>query len=303
MPWWFRALLPWFRREWPLWGPLYRLAKGRDDARWLGTGTATVRGKLHGYSMPLDLGNWSERLSWSLGRYHDLPLQMALLQVLHTGDCFVDIGANIGMLSLVAHRLVGATGRVIACEPNPRLRGRIEELIVANRLQNVELVAKALGAEEGTAELREFAGHTGWGSLVANGPNGAAATATYRVPVIRGDTVLGAVPASQPTVVKIDVEGFEVPVLRGLAQSLVSHAPLVFVEVADAHQRRAGYSAKELVGELERAGYRGYSLALRRHAVFGRKLAFTPFAVQPDGEVDAMFVPNVGPWRTRIALP
>ncbi|MBL8752074.1 MAG: FkbM family methyltransferase [Planctomycetes bacterium] len=294
----FRCVLPWLRREWPMWGRLYALAGGNDARRFADMGVRNVVGKLHGYVMPLDLANWSERLSWSLARYHDLPLQLALQHVLRPGDCFVDIGANIGMVTLLARHLVGPSGHVMACEPNPRLRARLEDLVALNRLAGVELVAKALGEAPGTAELREFAGHTGWGSLAARGPDGAATTAVWQVPVVRGDDLLAAAPAG-PMVVKIDVEGFEVPVLRGLQTTLAKRAPAVLVEVADAHQRRAGHSAAALRGELERLGYRGYELRTQRRLGFARRLQLVPLAAEVHGEIDALFLPQDGPLAAR----
>lgn len=291
MPWAMRLALPWLRHELPMWGKVYGLVGGRRDDGW--RGVASVRGKLHGYTMALDLANWSERLSWCLGRYHDLPIQLALQQVLRPGDCFADIGANLGMLSLLAHRIVGERGQVIACEPNPRLRQRLESVVRDNGLSRLELVGKALGSEPGVAQLREFAGHTGWGSLTANGPDGSAATATWEVPVVRGDDLFAAAAAARPMVIKIDVEGFEVPVLRGLQRTL-EHHPIVFVEIADAHQRRAGFSAAELRGLLESRGYRGLALTTKRRPLFGRALNLAPVAADTTSEVDGMFLPPSG---------
>ncbi len=296
-------VMAYMRAEGPMWGRLYALAGGARAAKWQHAGVRSVVGKFHGYTMPLDLANWSERLSWCLGRYHDLPIQLALQVVLRPGDCFVDIGANIGMLALLGHHLVGVHGRVIACEPNPRLRERIESLVRTNNLQRLQLVASALGELPAMAELSEYAGHTGWGSLAPRGPEGADKTATWNVPVVRGDDVLAAVPTSQPMVIKIDVEGFEVPVLRGLQQTLATHRPLVFVEVADAHQQRAGFSAAALRGLLERQGYRGFALGLRRHGLFGRRLQWLPLAADQAAEVDAVFVPSAGPMGERVPLP
>lgn len=299
VPWWFRAMLPWFRREWPIWGRCYHWCGGYRQGLWRGAGAASVVGKLHGYTMRLDLANWSERLSWALGRYHDLPIQLALQRVLRAGDCFVDIGANIGMLAILAHRLVGDSGRVIACEPNPRLRARLEAVVAENRLGHFELVAKALGERAGEAELQEFGGHSGWGSLAGLGPSGLPATATWRVPVVRGDEILADVDPNMPLVLKIDVEGFEVPVLRGLDR-ILARQPIVFVEIVEEHQRRAGHSAAELRALLEARGYRGFALRVHRRRLFTWELAPEPLPTEASGEIDAVFVPAAGPLAGRL---
>lgn len=296
----FRLALPYLRGELPMWAKLYRLVGGTADENWRQSGLATVRGKTHGYELTLDLSNWSERLSWSLGRYHDLPIQQALQRVLRAGDTFVDIGANLGLVSLLASHLVGRTGKVIACEPNPSLLERLRWHREHNDLSQIEIESKALGAKPGIAELHEFAGHSGWGSLCANGPDGKPPTRRFEVPVITGDDLLAGLPEAAPMILKIDVEGFEVPVLTGLQRTLAQRLPIVFLEVADAHQRRAGYSAAELRGHLERLGYRGYVLEMPR-TLWGRRLRMRPLDTVRYSEVDVMFVPPRGPLAERVA--
>lgn len=294
-----RLLVPYLRREWPMWGRLYRWIGGADPARWRTAGRATVRGKLHGYEMELDLANWSERLSYCLARYHDLPLQLLLQRVLRPGDAFVDVGANLGLVTLLASRLCGPTGCVVACEPNPALGERLAANVRRNDLANVRLVREALGDARGTARLHLYGGHPGWGSLTTVGPEGAAATAVYDVPVALGDDVLRAVPAHHPLVIKIDVEGFEVPVLRGLRGTLAARQPLVILEVADAHQRRAGFSAAQLRAEIERIGYRGYAIETRR-SLLRHRLRLLPIDQSRRTEVDGLFVPRHGPLAERV---
>ncbi|MFN3240370.1 MAG: FkbM family methyltransferase [Planctomycetota bacterium] len=295
-----RLLTPYVRRELPAWGRLYRWLGGEQDDRFSDSGFGVVRGKVHGFEMTLDLGNWSERLTWFLGRYHDLPLQQMLQRVLRPGDRFVDIGANLGMLSLVAAAAVGETGSVLACEPNPRMVERLRQTLERNRLQTVELLHTAVSDAPGTAELREFAGHAGWGSLSAQGPDGAAATASYQVACRVGDDLLSADDPQQPLVIKVDVEGHEVPVLRGLRQTLAARLPLVFVEVVDEHQRRAGFSAGELRDELERLGYRGFVLDAQRRWL-RHDVTLRPLQAREPHEVDVLFVPPRGALRERVA--
>lgn len=296
----FRLALPYLRRELPMWGRVYRLAGGENPSLWQRAGRATVRGKLHGYTMEFDLANWSERLSWALGRYHDLPIQRALQSVLHPGDTFVDIGANLGLVTLLAAKLVGPAGLVVACEPNPNVAQRLVDHVQRNHLPNVRFVGKALGSAPGTAELREYGGHSGWGSLAAQGPEGMCASRSFQVPVVVGDELLASLPATAGLVLKIDVEGFEVPVLQGLPQTLGTRRPLVFLEVADAHQRRAGYSAAALLAELTRFDYRGFALEFPRRGLH-RRLVLRPIAESCLPEVDAVFVPSQGPMADRLA--
>lgn len=294
-----RLLKAYCRRELPGWGRLYAALGANDDAAFRDAGMRTVRGKLHGFDMEFDLGNWSERLSWFLGRYHDLALQQMVQKLLRPGDCFVDIGANLGMLSLLASAAVGKDGKVLAFEPNPRMVARVQRVLDRNGIANVTLQQTAISEEAGTAELHEYGGHPGWGSLSDKGPDGAAQTATFTVPLQSGDDLLADTDPACPMLMKIDVEGHEVPVLRSLQKTLPSRWPLVICELVDAHQKRAGFSAAELRHELERHGYRAFVIESRRRMVFGHGVELQPLRDDESREVDALFLPPEGPWTKR----
>ncbi|HEB52460.1 MAG TPA: FkbM family methyltransferase [bacterium] len=298
-----RVLTSWLRREWPAWGRVYAALGGADDARWQAAGVRPVRGRMHGFEMELDLANWSERLSWFLGRYHDLPLQQMLRRVLRPGDAFFDVGANLCMLTLVARAVVGDTGRVIACEPNPVLVARVRRLLQRNRLTDVALLHAAVGAATGTVELHEYGGHPGWGSLSARGPDGVHRTASWTVDCRTGDDILAQqrLDREQPLVVKVDVEGHETAVVHGLERTLARRLPLVFVEVVDEHLRRAGSSPAELIDALAQHGYRGYVLDPVRRGLFGHDVRLMPLQRHEVREVDALFVPPDGPLAARVA--
>ena len=300
LPWYARGLLWITRGELPGWGRLYAATGGECDARWRDAGIGRVRGKLHGYELELDLANWSERLSWFLGRYHDLPIQQAMARVLRTGDAFLDVGANLGQLTLLARALVGDRGAVTACEPNPRALARLRHTLATNGLHDVVATAVACSDHDGTAVLREFAGHPGWGSLTDTGPEGASTSGQWRVACRRGDELVAQLPAAMPLAIKIDVEGHELPVLRGLEHTLATRRPLLFVEVIDSHLRRAGNSAAALLAVLARHGYRGFALADRRRFGFRHGVRFAAFTAGDPCGADVLCVPTDGPWAQRL---
>ncbi len=68
--------------------------------------------------MDLDLARASERFSYFTGRFYELGMQLLLMDLVRAGDRVVDIGANVGEISLLCSRLVGPTGVVDAFEPN-----------------------------------------------------------------------------------------------------------------------------------------------------------------------------------------
>src|SRR5690242_13564500 len=104
------TLLPYSRLELPGWGKLLRLCGAMNRTGWEGAPVRTIRGKKHGYLMPLDLSNWSERLTYFLGRHHEIFTSLFLEAAVRPGETFIDVGGNIGMITLHAAALVGPAG-------------------------------------------------------------------------------------------------------------------------------------------------------------------------------------------------
>ncbi len=95
-----------------------------------------------------------------------------LIAGLKSGECFVDIGANIGYLSLLASRVLGQSGRVVAVEPSPREYRRLLRGIILNGAANVVPIHGALGASAAAMALEVSRYHTGLNHLVINDTTG-----------------------------------------------------------------------------------------------------------------------------------
>jgi hypothetical protein len=92
-----------------LWHALYRRLGGGTytedatiDLRWPAGLQPGVRGTLHGQLMRLNLQDWSDRRAYFSGRYYQQDISRLLLTVLRPGDQYLDVGANIGMTTLIA---------------------------------------------------------------------------------------------------------------------------------------------------------------------------------------------------------
>src|SRR5581483_3952589 len=160
-------VLPYIRMELPGWGILARASGILDDALWSNAGTRQIHGKLHGYQMNMDLRSWSDRQGFFLKRFYDLEGQLMLQRALRQGDRFIDVGANIGMMTLIAASCVGASGSIESFEPNPVAFGRLKEHVEVNHLSNVKVHQAALADAPGTLELQVVGKHTGAGTLGA----------------------------------------------------------------------------------------------------------------------------------------
>jgi FkbM family methyltransferase len=177
-----------------------------------------------------------------------------VLDALREGDCFYDVGANMGTVSVLVglklRRLGG--GDVVAFEPNPLA---VEETVANARLNRLEVrvMPFALGSEDGQATLAvDLDCARGTDSIVVAGASG---QETREVAVRRGDAVTMELGAT-PTVMKIDVEGAELEVLRGFATTL-RHSPLreVFVEVHPNLLATAGQSDAQVVNFMGEHGF------------------------------------------------
>ena len=149
------------------WGKVYWLLIGgwKRDSLWTGAKLRTIRGKLHGYEMTLDISRWSERYTYFLGRFYDLETQLFMKRFLRPGDRMADVGANVGMITLLAARLVGPEGVVEAFEPNPVCQRKVEHALVRNQIGHVRLHGVGLGTETSHARLSVKSVNSGEGTL------------------------------------------------------------------------------------------------------------------------------------------
>ena len=158
------------------------------------------------------------------------PGTLALMaKLLHAGDTFLDVGANIGLMTLVAARAVGPSGGVFAFEPHPRIFERLLENIALSGVQNVTALRVALGAERSEREVYAYPDvNIGRASLVLS--NGGVACGKTAVMTL--DDVLEERGLRSVRMMKVDVEGFELQVLKGATRLLQSaDCPILCVEV------------------------------------------------------------------------
>lgn len=260
--------LPYARLELPGWGKLLKKVGvfRTDNELWGRASTGTIRGKWHGYLMRLDLSNWSERQTYFLGRFYDLETQLFIKAAVKPGDSFIDVGANIGMITLLAARCVEPIGRVHAFEPNPMAFERLHAAVADNELVQVTLHPCGLSDLPAELTLSVVTEHTGMGTLAQiTQKDQPLISKQYQVPVYRGDDVL---PNDLPGVafIKIDVEGFEPRVIRGLSSTLRRLRPVVLTEVVAGHLERAGSSVEELCAVMHDYGYEAFNLETKRSA-------------------------------------
>ncbi len=145
------------------------------------------------------------------------------------GDAFIDVGSNIGLISIFASRCVGASGRVYSFEPDPATFQILSDNLQANRIENTSIYPIALGAATGTRLLyRNLDFNRGASSLIQSDDS---ASEGVRVSVWPLDQFLAENPFAHLKMIKVDVEGWEHEVLKGAQDLLASpNAPILCVE-------------------------------------------------------------------------
>lgn len=162
--------------------------------------------------------------------------------LLAPGDTFVDVGANIGSLTLVGARQVGDYGTVYSYEPHPKTFKFLRENILLNGAGNVRAMNCALGTQSGEVSFSDRS---------ADDQNSVTADGSIKVPLRTLDSL---VPDTPISLLKIDVEGYEKFVLSGASQVL-DNTSNVMIEVSESHFERFGYSTRDIIEKLESHGF------------------------------------------------
>lgn len=168
-------------------------------------------------------------------------------RLLRPGDAVVDVGANIGLATLTAAKVVGAAGRVVAVEPHPRTFEYLRDNVRLNGLTDVvRLHCVALGEREGRRRIVEFPGDDSQNRL------GAGDQGEVPVTVV---TLDGLLTFDRPTaLLKLDVEGYEKFVLDGAGRTLTATG-CVYFESWERHFARYGYTGRDLLDGLRARGF------------------------------------------------
>jgi FkbM family methyltransferase len=185
-------------------------------------------------------------------------LILKLRQLLKPGMTFIDVGANIGLFSVVAAHCVGPNGRVFAFEPQEGLAAPFWENMRLNRLSNVIHVPVALGSTSGTSHLFQISGNDVQATLRLR-PDERSMSPGAVVPVRTLSDVLREHGVGSVDGMKIDVEGGDLDVLEGFRDWMVAAPPrFIFCEAIDRLLARFGHQSDDLIRFLRGYGYAVY---------------------------------------------
>ncbi|MFA0761043.1 MAG: hypothetical protein HZLCBSQH_001147 [Candidatus Fervidibacterota bacterium] len=208
--------------------------------------------------MRLDFGAWW--LAWYDSTndriYHhcyEPNTQAFILQFLKPGMVAFDLGAHHGFYALLMAFCVGTTGKVIAFEPSPKERRKLVWHIRLNRLTQVQVEPFAVADKEGTLDL--FLTKDNSANSLSFPPSISPIVGRVTVPVTTLDAYCQRNGIKRLDLLKMDVEGAELLVLKGALQVLEKFRSTIVMEAMDRTTSQFGYTPADLFGFLKQFGY------------------------------------------------
>jgi len=184
------------------------------------------------------------------------------------GGIFIDVGAGVGYFSAIASNVVGVSGQVHCFEPNPGNAGAIEKMVKNNPQSNITLNSYALGADECDHNYYIQRLERSSVNSMVNGLIGRV-DEVINVRTRRLDTYLSEKEISAVSLIKIDVEGYEYYVLKGLSVFFERTAckPPIICEIVISVYKNNDFSIEDISSYMASYGYHAYSIINPRRRV------------------------------------
>jgi FkbM family methyltransferase len=178
-----------------------------------------------------------------------------LIRFVKSGDVVYDIGASVGVYTVLLARAVGDQGGVVAVEPDDESYLHLLDNLKLNGLTNVKCIRKALAEQPGEGRLFVMDG-VSCPSLLAPPGRGRGSQITCQTVVLeKGDRLVAEEKLHLPRAVKIDVEGYEQSVITGLSHTLAqAECELVCCEIHP-HLLPASAHAEDILKQLKSLGF------------------------------------------------
>jgi len=199
--------------------------------------------------MKVRLDRSDDILAWTRTFNPDDEVGVFLSQ-LREGFVVLDIGANVGLISLLAAKKVGRSGKVYAFEPVPEIFARLQENIALSGFDNIEPVPLALSSQKGTAMI--YIAHAA-SSLFRRVSN-----EFVEVPTERLDDFVEREGIERVDAIKLDVEGAELHVIHGADKTILRFKPIMMVEINPDTLKAAGTTPQELFDAIVSYGYKAH---------------------------------------------
>jgi len=201
--------------------------------------------------------NYIEYAILRTGTYED-EINKLIRVSLKNGGIALDIGGNIGLQSIRMSQCAGQTGKVYAFEPLDYLRVKFNRNVLLNKALNITLFPYALSDKESEADFTIDPGSWNQGTFSLNST--ITGLTKQHVVIKVADNIPEIQNLDALDLIKIDVEGFEYPVLLGLTQTLAKHKPRIIFEFDDNYWISNGQKISDCFAFLQSLGYAIYQV-------------------------------------------
>ena len=240
-----------------------KLREFRDHRRILNDGT-TILKDVQGVRFVLY--PWDRPHLWELaGRVYDQAEFQAIPRLVKPGDIAFDVGANVGVYSVLFSRLCGPAGRVWAFEPVHDTYWRLRETLALNRCDNVSPMESAVCDKDGIVQMNLFEPQNSeWNSLGMPSMSGRRGkrilpSRSVDVTALTLDQFCNTARIDRVNFLKVDVEGFELSVFRGAERMLrEQRVDYICFEISQEPLKGAGVQSRQVFEALEVHGYVTY---------------------------------------------
>jgi len=209
--------------------------------------------------LDLDINDWIQQNLYFLDQYEEKEIKF-LESMLKPGDLFIDVGANIGLFSLVASAIIGESGKVYAFEPYSKNFDKLRHHVELNQIANVIAERQAVSDKIGWIDIKanEVDDNDGMISAYVD-----TFTSSETVPTIDLDSYIKDNIKRPIRFVKLDVEGGEYLALKGMSSTLANDHPVVLVEINPAILSKTSFTPTMIEDVFFRLQYSKYYLGLK----------------------------------------
>jgi FkbM family methyltransferase len=190
-----------------------------------------------------------------IGATWEPALEKIIRHSVREGETCIDVGAHIGYISCIFAEIVGKNGLVLSFEPDPRVFKRLLETLERNQNEQVKAFSVALGAEDGVMPLT-LTKTLGWSSQYPNPLALSQAFGAITVPKVRLDAgFMSMLSKAKLTFLKIDAEGSEPEIWKGMIDTIRAHKPLIAMEINYQSLKAGGFRIEDLRDLIMSSGY------------------------------------------------
>ncbi len=218
----------------------------------------------NGYKFKIDKNNYGD-LEYFTGESNSTLVNI-INKYVSDGDYCLDIGAQKGYVSLHLIGRVGKKGKIYAFEPDPRSREFLNEVLHVNHITNCEIMPYALG-DENSRHKFELTKTLGWSSIYPNELAKSDFEKEIEVEIRKLEDIISANEFEKIKFIKIDCEGSELFVLKGMEDLLCKHKPIMWIEINKPSLAISGTRPDDIFSFLSKYNYNIYLSDLVRSGI------------------------------------